>query len=79
MTYSQSSKEKHHGIDFIPENKVQFHKMLASKGIDSEKRWQQVSRSQDDIFKNNTSTDRILRIHEVNSDQNVDLLSEILR
>ena len=42
--------------------------MLASKGIDGEKMWQQVSRSLDDIIKINTSANRKLKIHEVDGD-----------
>ena len=80
MTYSQSSKEKkHQGADFILENKVKRQKMLASKGIDSEKMWHQVSRSLDDIIKINTSANRKLRIREVDGNRHVDLSSEILR
>ena len=80
MTYSQSSKEKkHQGADFILENKVKRQKMLASKRIDSEKMWRQVSRSLVDIIKINASANRKLRIHEVDGDRHVDLPSEILR
>ena len=69
MTYSQSSREKkHQGADFILENKVEHQKMLASKGIDSEKMWRQVSRSLDDIIKINTSANQKLRIHKVDGD-----------
>ena len=69
MTYSQSSKEKkHQGADFILENKVKRQKMLASKRIDSEKMWRQVSRSLVDIIKINASANRKLRIHEVDGD-----------
>ena len=80
MTYSQSSKErKYQGADFILENKVKHQKMLASKGISSEKMWWQVSQSLVDIIKINTSANQKLRIHEVDGDQHVDLSSEILR
>ena len=82
MTYSQSLKEKkHQGADFILalSVKVKRQKMLASKGIDSEKMWRQVSRSLVDIIKINTSANRKLRIHEVDGDRHVDLSSEILR
>ena len=53
--------------------------MLASKGIDIEKMWQQVSRSLDDIIKINTSANRKLRIHKVGGDRHGDLSSDILR
>ena len=69
MTYSQSSREKkHQGADFILENKVEHQKMLASKGIDSEKMWRQVSQSLNDIIKINTSANQKLRIHKVDGD-----------
>ena len=53
--------------------------MLASKGIDSQKMWRQVSRSLDNIIKINASANQKLKIHEVDGDQHVDLSSEILR
>ena len=72
-------KKKHQEADFILENKVKCQKMLASKGIDSEKMWWQVSQSLDGIIKINTSANWKLRIHKVDGDRHVDLSSEILR
>ena len=50
LTYTISKNpNKHQGSDFILEGKVRSPKMLASKGIDSEKLWREVARSLDEI------------------------------
>ena len=50
LTYTISKNpNKHQGSDFILEGKVRSPKMLASKGIDSEKMWREVARSLDEI------------------------------
>ena len=50
LTYTISKNPyKHQGGDIILEGKVRRQKMLASKGVNSEKMWREVARSLDDI------------------------------
>ena len=65
LTYAESSlPNKHQGGAFILENKVKCQKMSASKGIDTEKNVDPVSRSLDNIIKISEGVKSKLNIHD---------------
>ena len=69
---------KHQGGDFIVEVKVRRQKMLASKGVNSEKMWREVARSLNDIDEVSKKLNKKLSLHEVGGNRNVSINFEIL-
>ena len=58
--------------------KVRRQKMLASKGVDTEKMWKDAARSLDNIDTISKSLNEKLKFHDIQGNQNTNISFEIL-